>query len=261
MIASGLHRKAKSLIGEIGALAVLVSVVSIAAAQKPTLEYEFDPGKNKLNTPGGIKDISGSHFDGTELSGGTESQFVKGHPKADGSNSYAIYFLGDPDTGSGGTGIDTGTDTATVGIDGGAFSVMAWINRADFKQDSMIFGTNGNGDGDLHIGFRQAFAYCGFWRTADSTGPGVPGINEWHHFAVRYDDGTKTQDIFIDGVLVNHDPGNHDPYSSGFGLIIGHTYGNGGAFAGAIEHPRVFGGSVLKDSQIVNDSQDKPLGP
>src|SRR5216683_4361148 len=157
MTGSGLvQRKAKSLIGEIGALAVLVIVVSIAAAQpKPTLEYEFDPSKNKLNTPGGIKDLSGNHYDGTELSGGTETQFVKGHPKPDGSNSYAIYFLGDPDTGTGGTGIDTGTDTATVGIDGGDFTVVCWLNRADFKQDSMVFGTSANGDGDMHIGFRQ----------------------------------------------------------------------------------------------------------
>src|SRR5438132_11631025 len=153
MIASGLHRKAKSLIGELAALAVLVGVVSIAAAQpKPTLEYEFDPAKNKF-TPGGIKDLSGNKFDGTELSLGTEAQFVQGHAKPDGSNSFAIYFLGDPDTSSGGTGIDTGTDTATVGIDGGPFTVMAWVNRANFKQDCMVFGTSANGDGDLHIGF------------------------------------------------------------------------------------------------------------
>jgi hypothetical protein len=258
MIASGfLHRKAKSLLGDCAALLVLASVVSIAAAQpKPTLEYSFDPTKDSLSKAGGILDHSASKANGTELSGGKEATFVTGH---DGTTTNAIYFLGDPSTDTGGTGIDTGTDTATVGIDGGAFTVMAWVNRANFKQDNMVFGTNLNGAGDLHLGFRLSFAYCGFWGN-DSTGPGVPGINEWHHFAVRYDDSKMTQDIFIDGALVNSE-GGHAPYGSAAGLIIGHTYGNIGAFSGAIEHPRVFGGAALKDEQILADAQDKPIPP
>jgi hypothetical protein len=261
MIVSGLlHRKAKSLLGHFAALLVLGSVVAIAAAQpKPTLEYDFDPAKNSLSKAGGIVDLSSGKHNGTELSGGKESAFVTGHTKPDGTTGFAIYFLGDPDTDTGGTGIDTGTDTATVGIDGGPFTVMAWVNRANFKQDNMVFGTNLNGAGDLHLGFRLSFSYCGFWGN-DSTGPGVPGINEWHHFAVRYNDADMSQDIFIDGAVVNHETG-HGPYGSGAGLIIGHTYGNTGAFSGAIEHPRVYGGSALKDEQILADAQDKPLPP
>jgi hypothetical protein len=256
------HRNGKRLLGDFAALVVLASVVSIAAAQpKPTLEYDFDPAKNSLSKPGGIIDLSGNKFNGTEFSGGKETAFVPGHTKPDGTTGFALYLLGDPDTTSGGTGIDTGTDTATVGIDDSSFTVMAWVNRANFKQDNMVFGTNGNGDGDLHLGFRLSFAYCGFWRTADSTAPGVPDINAWHHFAVRYDLNAKAQDIFIDGVLMNHEAGNHDPYSSGFGFIIGHTFGNMGAFSGAIEHPRVYGGTVLRDDQILADAQDKPLPP
>jgi hypothetical protein len=171
----------------------------------------------------------------------------------------AVFFLGDDATDGTGTGIDTGTDTATVGIDAGPFTVMAWVNRATFKQDNMVFGTNINGDGDLHLGFRQAYSYCGFWGN-DSGGLGVPATDEWHHFAISYDDVNMAQAIYIDGVPVNKE-GGHDVYSRAGGLIIGHTYGNGGSFNGAIEHPRVFGGQLLRDDQILADANDQSIPP
>jgi hypothetical protein len=251
------HRKAKSLVGEIAALAVLAGVVSIAAAQpKPTLEYIFNPTTDDLTVSRGIKDHAGNKYDGTENSLGTEAKFVPGHLP----NTTAVFFLGNDDP-DGGTGIDTGIDTASVGIDGGAFTVVAWINRASFKQDNMVFGTTNNNAPDLHLGFRKGWAYCGFW--GNDSGAYVAdkvGIHEWHHWAVRYD-GTSNQDIFIDGVLINSDPG-HSPYSgSGVDLIIGHTYGNRGAFCGAIEHPRVYGGTALRNDQIAADANDNPIPP
>ena len=256
MIVTGFkHRKAKRLLSELAALMVLASVVSIAAAQpKPTLEYVFSSSTN-LSKIGGITDSSGNKYNGSELSLGTEASIGPGHL----SSTFAIHLIGDEDTSTGGTGIDTGVDTATVGIDGGPFTVMAWINRSSFKSDNMVFGTMNNGSPDLHLGFRKSTAYCGFWGN-DSGAYAPVGIYEWHHWAVRYD-GTSKQEIFIDGVLINSDPG-HGPYSgSGVDLTIGHTFGNGGAFAGAIEHPRVFGGKALRDDQIAADAQDMPIPP
>jgi hypothetical protein len=86
------------------------------------------------------------------------------------------------------------------------------------------------------------------------------GVYEWHHFAVRYD-GTSVQSIFIDGVPISEEAG-HGVYSgSGVDLTIGHTWGNGGAFCGAIEHPRVYGKVALRDDQILADAQDMPIPP
>jgi hypothetical protein len=250
-----LHRQAKSLIGNLAALVLLAGVVSIAAAQpKPTLEYIFDSTKDSLSKTGGIIDHSTGKNNGTEISGGTEASFGPGHLSA----TTAIYLLGDDDP-TGGTGIDTGTDTATVGIDGGAFTVMAWINRFSFKGDHMVFGTMNNGAPDLHLGFRKSQAYCGFWGN-DSGALANIGIYEWHHFAVRYD-GTSKQEIFLDGSLVSSDSG-HAAYSgSGVDLVVGHTFGNGGAFCGAIEHPRVYGKVALRNDQIAADAQDLPIPP
>jgi hypothetical protein len=256
MIATGFkHRKAKRWLGELAALAFLAGMVSTAAAQpKPTLEYVFSSSTN-LAKSGGIIDSSANKYNGTEISGGTEASIGPGHL----SSTSAIYLLGDEDTSTGGTGIDTGIDTATVGIDAGPFTVMAWINRHSFKSDNMVFGTMNNGAPDLHLGFRKSTAYCGFWGN-DSGAYAPVGIYEWHHWAVRYD-GTSNQDIFIDGVLINSDPG-HGPYmGSGVDLIIGHTFGNGGAFCGAIEHPRVYGGVALRNDQIAADAQDMPIPP
>ena len=259
MSASGfVHLQAKGLIRGIAALVVLASAVSMAAAQpKPTLEYVFDPAKDSLSKSGGIIDHSGNKYNGTELSGGLESSFVQGHL----STTFAVSLLGDDDTSAGGTGIDTGIDTATVGIDGGAFTVVAWINRASYKQDNMVFGTTNNNAPDLHLGFRKGWAYVGFWgNDSGAYSANLLGVNEWHHWAVRYD-GTSKQEIFIDGVMINSDPG-HGPYSgSGVDLIVGHTYGNNGAFAGAIEHPRVYGGVALRDDQLAADANDNPIPP
>jgi hypothetical protein len=262
MTASGfVHLQAKGLIRGIAALVVLASAVSMAAAQpKPTLEYVFDSTKDSLSKAGGILDHSGNKYNGTEISLGAESSFVQGHL----STTTAVSLMGDDDADTGGTGIDTGIDTATVGIDGGPFTVVAWINRATFKQDNMVFGTSNStgssGKADLHLGFRKGWAYCGFWgNDSGAYVANIVGISEWHHFAVRYD-GTSNQDIFIDGVLINSDPG-HGAYGATGELIIGHTYGNRGAFSGAIEHPRVYGGVALRDDQIAADANDNPIPP
>jgi hypothetical protein len=256
MIASGLaHRKTKLLIVEFAALLVLTSAVSIAAAQpKPTLEYVFSSSTN-LAQAGGITDGSGNMYNGKEFSSATEASIGPGHL----TSTFAIYFLGNEDTTTGGTGIDTSVDTKTVGIDGGPFTVMAWINRHSSKNDNMVFGTMNNGAPDLHLGFRKAQVQCGFWNN-DSGAYAAVGIYEWHHWAIRYD-GASKQDIFIDGVMINSDPG-HAPYAgSGVNLTIGHTFGNGGAFCGAIEHPRVFGSQALRDDQIAADAADMSIPP
>jgi hypothetical protein len=252
MIASGLHRKAKRLVGEIAALAVLASVVSIASAQpKDFLRYKIT-ATTDLTSSGGIKDTGTGKNDGTEISLGAESVIVPGHAPG----SFAVFLAGD-DASAAGTGIDTGTDTTTMGIDGAAFTVMAWLNRGTLKGDNMVFGTNLNGGGDLHLGFRGPVCYVGFWGN-DSSGPFFAPF-AWHHWAVRYDDTKRTQDIFVDGVLVNSD-GGHNAYSGTNELFVGRTFGNNGAYGGAIDDARLFK-AALRDDQILAIAQDKAIPP
>jgi hypothetical protein len=263
------HRKARSLIGEIAALAVLASVVSFAAAQpKPTLEYVFNPATDKLDASGGIKDHSGNKYDGSELSLGTSTSFVKGHL----GTVNAVMFLGDDDPNSSmgepgtGTGIDTGIDTATLKMDNQSWTVMAWINRVCFKGDEMVFGSGAGSGSYLHLGFRRGQAYFGTWNGDSSAYVGnIVGIYEWHHLAMRYDATAKTHSIFIDGASILNEPGAVFP-GYGTNLLIGGNFGYAGGegagnFAGAIEHPRVFGGQALRDDQIAADALDNPIPP
>jgi hypothetical protein len=266
------HRKAKRLLGELAALVVLASVVSIAAAQpKPTLEYVFNSSTDKLNTAGGIMDHSGNNYNGTELSMGTETSFVPGHL----STTTAVLFLGDDDPNSTdaepgvGTGIDTGTDTKTVGLDMQSFTVLAWINRICFKGDEMVFGSDGASAGQyLHLGFRRGMAYFGVWTGGDDSSVfvgNIVGVYEWHHMAWRYDATKKTRSVFVDGAKVYDEPGTQ---YVGFAtnLMIGGNFGyaggeGAGMFTGMIEHPRVFGGQALRDDQIAADAADMPIPP
>ena len=118
------HRKAKRLLGELAALVVLASVVSMAAAQpKPTLEYVFNSSTDSLSKPGGVMDHSGNKYDGSDELSGTEASFVPGHTPLNASVSQgtAVLFLGDDDPNGTdaepgtGTGIDTGIDTDAGG--------------------------------------------------------------------------------------------------------------------------------------------------
>ncbi|HLJ94453.1 MAG TPA: LamG-like jellyroll fold domain-containing protein [Gemmataceae bacterium] len=269
MTASGfVFRKAKRLLGEVAALAVLTSLASFAAAQpKPTLEYIFDKSKDNLTTFGGIIDHSGNKFNGTELSGGTETSFVPGHL----SGTTAVLFLGDddPNSSSGepgvGTAIDTGALTSDVKMDNQSWTVMAWINRTCFKEDQMVFGSGAGSGSYLHLGFRRGLAYFGTWNGDSSAYVGnLVGVYEWHHYALRYDAVKKTHSIFVDGAPILNEPGAVFP-GYGTNLLIGGNYGyagNGaGCFAGAIEHPRVYGGQALRDDQIAADSNDNPIPP
>jgi hypothetical protein len=268
MITAGFkHRKAKRLLGELAALAVWASVVSFAAAQpKPTLEYIFNSSTDSLSKPGGIQDHSGNKYNGTELSGGTETSFVTGHA----ANTTAVLFLGDDDPNATdgepgmGTAIDSGIDTKTVGLDNQSFTVMAWIQRTSFKEDNMVFGSGSGSGSYLHLGFRRGLIYFGTWNGDSAAYTTTVGMMDWHHLAWRYDMAKGTHSIFVDGAAVLNEPGAVFP-GYGTNLLIGGNFGyagNGaGCFAGAIEHPRVYGGQALRDDQIAADAADTPIPP
>jgi hypothetical protein len=278
-----LHR-AKPMAGWSAALLALAFVVSTASAQPPfpvqpneVLSYQFQPGVDSVSSEGGIIDYSGNNYNGTALSLGlTTMKILPGNPAAP-TQSYAMAMAGDdyfP-----GTGIWVEATTNQLGITNHDFTIMAWVNRNNLHFDytdqfvvgnagqETLAGASPNGGHDLQCGFRYNAAsastfdtYFGFWGDDSyvaNTPPDQfigpksnPTATPWHHFAWRYTLSSGDQDIFLDGVLVNSDPG-HAPFWGSSNLLIGRAApGNGiasslnGAFGGLIEHPRVFNAAV-----------------
>ena len=196
-----------------------------------------------------------------------------------------------PDT----TGIWVSATTDQLGITNHDFTVMAWVQKNNLHfdyTDQFVIGNAGqetlagsapNPGHDLQCGFRYNAAgantfdtYFGFYGD-DSYAADVPAdqfigpassptTTPWHHMTWRYTLSSGDQDIFVDGVLVNSDPG-HSPLFGSSNLLIGRTApGNGiagsiqGAFAGLIEHPRVFN-VALTDAQIASAAKYQVLSP
>jgi hypothetical protein len=165
-----MHRSAKGLLGGLGALVVLASVVSIATAQPtPGLQYTFVQGGDDLTKAGGINDVSGHGHNGTVINSGL-AELVAG--PAGNMNAIHIDNVNGPDE-TDGSGINTGTptDNPDLNIFNGPYTVMAWVNLDDLTGDHMVFGTpppnapgSGNASaGSLHLGFRGASVYYGWW--------------------------------------------------------------------------------------------------
>src|SRR5438132_1886043 len=256
-----LFRNAKSLLRGLAALLVLAALATPAGAQ-PTIQpgevltYFFD-SNDKFDRVKGIIDKTGLGHNGTSLSLDSESVVVPGHK----AGNLAIVGWGD-DVGGvidgtvywAGSGIFTHTDTHTLGIDTGPFTLMVWVVRGAWKGDNMLFGTTDNEA--LHIGFRQGNAHMGFWGNDLSGAPGVPlGDGKWHHMAFRYDPNLQggQQDIYIDGIKVASRPG-AGPFGRTQTLLIG-RFGAAGSFAGLIEYPRVFN-VALTDTNISDAAND-----
>jgi hypothetical protein len=271
-------RLAKTMLGGSAALLVLAIMVSSVAAQSPAypiqpnevLSYQFNATVDNLATEGGITDYSGNHYNGTSLGllglppGNTK--FAAANPAGKSANS--IVFAGDDDFP--GSGIWTGVTAGQLGIVNGSFTCMAFVSRNNLHihtiGDQMVFGTTGveTVGSALHLGFRNANVYMGFWgndsqaasQPADNfVGPAANPIGPvWHHIAWRYDATKKNQDIFVDGVLANSDP-NHNPFNHNQPFLIGRTdptlAGDNAAFSGFIEYPRVFN-VALTDAQIAS---------
>ena len=242
-----MHGVCRSLFGGIAALLVIAGVVSTAAADLQ-LQYTFVQGVDDPTMPNGINDQSGKGHNGT-LIDPTLAQLVSGPA----GNMNAIHMNKD-DNPNGGSGIDTGTDTMTLGINPGPFTVMAWVNVDNLSGDNMVFGTPTTPA--LHLGFRNMDIYMGFWANDSSAPYQAPPAGEWHHVAWRYDPGTMIQDILLDGVLLNSN-GGHDPYSQNQEVLIGRTVPNNGAFGGALSDVRIYS-TALDDGTIAAIAASPP---
>jgi len=264
-------RRAKTLIGWGAALLMLAVVVSTAAAQpKEVLVYQFDPAVDSTTIESGIIDHSGNTYNGTCSSLYAYPGAMKilpGHL----SNTFALATAGLDDFP--GTCVWTGATTAQLGLTptataNGSFTIMAWVNRASLRhEDNMVFGTTGARDVGfaMHLGFRNWDTYFGLWgNDSQANLMPTPLAGAWHHMAWRLDATAGNQDIFIDGVMVNSDPGHHAFREADQVFLIGAAFpganGDNGAFAGLIEYPRVFN-VVLRNDQVAAAAKDQPIPP
>ena len=157
---------------------------STAAAQEPTLYYDFEEGTgaevNNLGTLGGIGALSGTD--------GVDEGWVAGAP--DGySPGGGLHFDGvddfiDSTLGAGPLGIDQSPDHTTV----------AWLKVDNLNGDNMVFGQQ---DGNrLHNGVRGNKFHFGHWGN-DTAGTQVVEADRWYHAAFVYRGGLQI--IIIDG--------------------------------------------------------------
>ena len=103
------------------------------------------------------------------------------------------------------SGVSTQFDT------GSAFTVECWVYQLSYASDGNIFGVSGStADWNATTGiYINWYTYSGnlYWQTSLGNGQAVslitatlPGINQWHHFAVGFN-GTTTR-MWINGTSV-----------------------------------------------------------
>ena len=115
------------------------------------------------------------------------------------------YFDGTGDYLQATSGVSTQFDT------GSAFTVECWVYQLSYASDGNIFGVGGStADWNATTGiYINWYTYSGnlYWQTSLGNGQAVslitatlPGINQWHHFAVGFN-GTTTR-MWINGTSV-----------------------------------------------------------
>jgi hypothetical protein len=270
----------------IAALALVAGVVSTALAQSPGLQYTFVQGTDDLTKAGGIHDQSGNNHHGTVIDS-AYAEFTKG--PAGNPNAIHIDNVNFSDE-TDGSGINTNTmnNNADLNIFNGPYTVMAWVNLDDQSGDHMVFGSpninapgaNSPSTGCLHLGFRNAQVYNGWWgagtgRDSSYDNQGNRGyvgqVGEWHHVAWSFDGSASggLQRIYQDGLLYQAfrspvwyggpllDQGANPPNNAPALLLIGRQVANNGAYSGSLSDVRVYN-TALTDGQIASIAATPP---
>lgn len=186
---------------------------------------------------GNVKDSSGNGFNGT----------VNGDPLTYGpglgGRSAATF--------DGNTNVPTVTGS-TVGINGGSFTVDAWVNMTDPSNGGgvSVYGSSatGNNDEGLHLIARNDAPFMGFY--GDDTQGSTPlTASTWYNIAYVFKDNgsyaTNTQSIYVNGVL-DTTTTNHNAFQGPNTLMIGGSC-CGGNMNGEISNLFVFTTALTQD--------------
>lgn len=146
---------------------------------------------------------------------------------------------------------------------GGSFTVMGWANRAATTTlDDLFVGSVGSGLTALSIGSAgegvtfRANAASVVWNT-----PGWPGLSQWVHWALTYNDATLTAELFLNGVSQGT-----RTLASGFAggaggnFILSSSFGTTNAWSGSMQDAAVWP-SVLPSATIAQIYQNSTNYP
>ncbi|MGB3468372.1 MAG: LamG-like jellyroll fold domain-containing protein [Cyclobacteriaceae bacterium] len=122
-----------------------------------------------------------------------------------------------------------------------SFSVEYWAKRPDNTNAGFVFGNgpvSGTDNEILHVGFRAGNIVTLAFQGDDLNHIWTDANTEWNHFAFTYDQPTKTQKIFINGLEVASRIANNDFTGSGQVYVGSAPFGTN--FAGEVDELRVW---------------------
>jgi autotransporter-associated beta strand protein len=204
---------------------------------------------------------------------GSFSKQTNGTPKLETiAGATAVVLDGDGD-------YLTGPNT-TVALHGlnATHSVEYWAFQGEIRpEESVLSWSRRDGPDGTFAGFRyasqNAWGCAARWGQPDMgfAAPHLngPAVGTWHHIVVTYDGATKTQKIYVDGVLNATEVSTPDlDAKDGFPIFIGTERNNAGAdagrffqYSGAVSRVRIHSGA-LSDAQVTaNYNEELPLHP
>jgi len=194
--------------------------VSEVTGEMPDGYWRFDEGRGNV-----VVDFSGNRDNGT-LTGSTR---IEGAPGIAFDNSGGLRFNGANNYVITGNGID---------LRNRSFTIAFWAKRIKSGDQWIVSqGTDNNNQG-LHVGFRDntTFSFAFWYNDLDVN---VSVDNDWHHWAVTFDIGDKSQRVYRDGVLLGIRQASSNLLSSG-PLYFGKRFDNAGYFGGDLDDLRVY---------------------
>jgi hypothetical protein len=174
----------------------------------------------------------------------------------------SLYLDGTGDYLQATSGVSTQFDT------GSAFTVECWVYQLSYASDGNIFGVSGSTvDWNATTGiYLNWYTYSGnlYWQTSLGNGQAVslitatlPGINQWHHFAVGFN-GTTTR-MWINGTSVGTSTQGYTRPSGTNRWQVGSTGGGASILNGYISGLRYVKGTDVYG--VGNSSITVPTAP
>jgi hypothetical protein len=179
---------------------------------------------------GNTLDSSGSGFNGTPVN---SPGFVPGQVgqaiELNGSNQYV-----------------TTTSATNLGLNG-SFTASAWVRPDATNGDRTVFGTDQTGTNvGLHLVIRNDRPHMGFYAN-DTGGNRIMNTGQWQLMTWRFDAGTGTQSIIVNGQL-DASGGGHAAFAGTDVVNIG-RWASGNYFDGLIDEATIYN-EALAPNQI-----------
>ncbi|MEZ4709124.1 MAG: LamG-like jellyroll fold domain-containing protein [Caldilineaceae bacterium] len=156
---------------------------------------------------------------------------------------------------SGNAAVTITTTARQLGLSDGSFTVMAWVNAADWSGSRALLGT-GPADG-LFVGIQNGSPFLGYGGD-DTTMTGAIPTGQWVHLAWRFNAASGERTFFVNGKLGAAATAGHLPYSAEDAVQVGRARG-GNAFAGSVDELAIYD-QPLPDETIYDIANPLDVG-